>query len=171
MSGIQTRLKLIAADSGARVKQHISRCGNIVIPFAFVGANSVRFILSFRVSSRHSLVSVGALTHRLYRDGRANLSTRRPEVRPVRVARRLRKHGFQTISITRTTMRPDHTADEFVQTQPLLPTSPESERAGVPQRQISALSRVTFCFAWLFGLEPFLTGSAGEMPRSRLDRQ
>lgn len=68
-------------------------------------------------------------------------------------------------------MRPDHTADEFVQTQNLLPTSPEIERAGMPRPRISALSRVTFCFAWLFGLEPFLTGSAGEMPRSRLDRQ
>jgi hypothetical protein len=43
MDGIQTRLKLIAANSGARVRQHISHCGNIVIPFAFIGANSDGF--------------------------------------------------------------------------------------------------------------------------------
>ncbi|REE23413.1 hypothetical protein B0G71_6665 [Paraburkholderia sp. BL27I4N3] len=68
-------------------------------------------------------------------------------------------------------MRRDHTAAEFAQIQPLLPTPLESDRGSVPRRQTSALSRVTFCFAWLFGLEPFLTGSAGETTRSRLDRQ
>jgi hypothetical protein len=34
----------------------------------------------------------------------------------------------------------------------------------------SAFARVTFCFAWLFGLEPFLTGSADDLRRSTLDR-
>ncbi|WP_168791776.1 hypothetical protein [Paraburkholderia aromaticivorans] len=68
-------------------------------------------------------------------------------------------------------MRPDHTATEFVQTQPLLPTPLESDCGSAPERHTNALACVTFCFAWLFGLEPFLTGATGEMPRSRLDRQ
>jgi preprotein translocase subunit SecG len=39
------------------------------------------------------------------------------------------------------------------------------------RRSGSALARITFCFAWLFGLEPFLTASAESEPRSkRLDR-
>ncbi|MFM0171387.1 hypothetical protein [Paraburkholderia sediminicola] len=67
-------------------------------------------------------------------------------------------------------MRPDHTATEFVQTQPLLATPLEGGGESAPRRQISTLARVTFCFAWLFGLEPFLTGSGDETPRSRLDR-
>jgi hypothetical protein len=68
-------------------------------------------------------------------------------------------------------MRPDHTATEFVQTQPLLATPLEGGGESAPQRQrVSALARITFCFAWLFGLEPFLTGSGDETPRSRLDR-
>jgi hypothetical protein len=68
-------------------------------------------------------------------------------------------------------MRPDHTATEFVQTRPLLATPLEGAGESAPQRQqFSALARATFCFAWLFGLEPFLTGSGDEMPRSRPDR-
>ncbi len=89
---------------------------------------------------------------------------------PHGVARRLHKVGFRTISITRTTMRPDHTATEFAQTPSLLATPLESGGETLPQRQINAFARVTFCFAWLFGLEPFLTGSADERPHSRLDR-
>jgi hypothetical protein len=33
--------------------------------------------------------------------------------------------------------------------------------ASVPQNPVPALTRVTFCFAWLFGLEPFLTATPG----------
>ncbi|MFM0340950.1 hypothetical protein [Paraburkholderia fungorum] len=60
-------------------------------------------------------------------------------------------------------MRPDHTATDFVPHQSLL-ASPlkvvddESE----PTRQMSVFTRVTFCFARLFGLEPCLTGAVNE---------
>ncbi|MFM0592043.1 MULTISPECIES: hypothetical protein [Paraburkholderia] len=67
-------------------------------------------------------------------------------------------------------MRPDHTVTEFVSPQPLLASSAEDVGEVVPRRQISVLARATFCFAWLFGLEPFLSASADEVPRSRLDR-
>ncbi|WP_144111698.1 hypothetical protein [Paraburkholderia sp. BCC1886] len=67
-------------------------------------------------------------------------------------------------------MRPDHTASEFAQTQPLLSATLDSTDAALQSPQAGALSRVTFCFAWLFGLEPFLTGALDDSPRSRLDR-
>lgn len=67
-------------------------------------------------------------------------------------------------------MRPDHTATEFVQTPSLLATPLESATESVPHRQINAFARVTFCFAWLFGLEPFLTGAGDEALGSRRDR-
>ncbi|PQV46421.1 hypothetical protein [Paraburkholderia sp. BL21I4N1] len=67
-------------------------------------------------------------------------------------------------------MRPDHTVTEFVPPQSLLASSVEDGGEAVPRRQISVLTRATFCFAWLFGLEPFLSASADEVPRSRLDR-
>lgn len=66
-------------------------------------------------------------------------------------------------------MRHNHTATEFVQTPSLLATPLEDVGESAPQRQISALARVTFCFAWLFGLEPFLTGGGGESVDSRSD--
>jgi hypothetical protein len=66
-------------------------------------------------------------------------------------------------------MQPDHTATEFAQPQPLLSTSVDGSESGVPQRPVRALTRITFCFAWLFGLEPFLTGSADDAPRSKPD--
>lgn len=86
------------------------------------------------------------------------------------MARRLHKLDFRTLSITRTAMHPDHTATEFAQTPSLLATPLEGAGESTPQRQIGALARVTFCFAWLFGLEPFLTGAVGEMPLSRANR-
>ncbi|MFM0646454.1 hypothetical protein PQR14_19190 [Paraburkholderia bryophila] len=66
-------------------------------------------------------------------------------------------------------MRPDHTVTEFVPPQPLLASSVEDGGEAMPRRQISALARATFCFAWLFGLEAFLSASADEVPRARLD--
>jgi hypothetical protein len=38
------------------------------------------------------------------------------------------------------------------------------------QKQAGAFARVTFCFAWLFGLEPFLSGPADDSPRSKFGR-
>lgn len=67
-------------------------------------------------------------------------------------------------------MRPDHTATEFAQTPSLLATPLEGVGENVPQRQINAFARVTFCFAWLFGLEPFLTGAVDQTRRARPDR-
>jgi hypothetical protein len=67
-------------------------------------------------------------------------------------------------------MQPDHTATEFAQPQPLLPTSLDNSEENLPQPPIRALTRITFCFAWLFGLEAFLTGSSDYAPNSKLDR-
>lgn len=67
-------------------------------------------------------------------------------------------------------MRSDHTAAEFAQPQPVLLTPLTAADESVPQKPMRALTRVTFCFAWLFGLEPFLTGTTDDTPNSRLDR-
>ncbi len=63
-------------------------------------------------------------------------------------------------------MRPDHTATDFVP-HPALLASPSDavDDESEPTRQVSAFTRATFCFAWLFGLEPFLTGAASEASR------
>jgi hypothetical protein len=70
-------------------------------------------------------------------------------------------------------MRSDHTAAEFVQpqAQPLLASSLDTVDDIAPQKPMRALTRVTFCFAWLFGLEAFLAGSADDAPRAGLDRR
>lgn len=67
-------------------------------------------------------------------------------------------------------MQPDHTATEFAQPQSLLSASLDSQEESPPQAPIRALTRITFCFAWLFGLEPFLTGLTDDAPNSKLDR-
>ena len=68
-------------------------------------------------------------------------------------------------------MRPDQTATEFSQHQPLLVTPLPDLMERAPQRQLGLLARVTFCFAWLFGLEPFLTGAADERSPAAVDRR
>ncbi|CAD6552485.1 hypothetical protein LMG28727_05372 [Paraburkholderia kirstenboschensis] len=67
-------------------------------------------------------------------------------------------------------MQPDQTATEFSQSQPLLATSLAGVSERAPHRQIGLLARVTFCFAWLFGLEPFLTGVASDPSQPGRDR-
>ena len=73
-------------------------------------------------------------------------------------------------------MRSDHTATELAQSQPplapLTPLAMPLDGAGDTgsRKQVGALARVTFCFAWLFGLEPFLTGQPDDQARSPLDR-
>ncbi|WGS54399.1 hypothetical protein LFL96_25640 [Paraburkholderia sp. D15] len=62
-------------------------------------------------------------------------------------------------------MRPDHTATDYVSAQPLLP-SPLDGIEVMPRKRVPALTRITFCFAWLFGLEAFLTGSVDDVPSS-----
>jgi hypothetical protein len=73
--------------------------------------------------------------------------------------------------ITSMIMQPDQTATEFAQTQPLLAASLDAATDTLPRPRIGVLTRVTFCFAWLFGLEPFLSGSADEPTASRFDRR
>jgi hypothetical protein len=51
--------------------------------------------------------------------------------------------------ITRTAMRPDHTTAHYA-----------------PPGEAFPLTRVTFCFAGLFGLEPFLAGGTITQSRS-----
>ncbi|MGF6572323.1 hypothetical protein SAMN05443245_3456 [Paraburkholderia fungorum] len=69
-------------------------------------------------------------------------------------------------------MRSDHTAAEFAQPQPqpVLATPLQAADEITSQEPMRLLTRVTFCFAWLFGLEAFLTGYADDAPRSTLDR-
>jgi hypothetical protein len=67
-------------------------------------------------------------------------------------------------------MQPDHTATELAQPQPLLPTSLDIPEERAPQPPIRALTRITFCFAWLFGLEAFLIGSTEDASNSKLGR-
>uniref|UniRef100_UPI0039E413ED hypothetical protein n=1 Tax=Paraburkholderia sp. TaxID=1926495 RepID=UPI0039E413ED len=65
-------------------------------------------------------------------------------------------------------MRSDRTAAEFAQPQPLPGALLDDAGENVRRRPARALTRVAFCFAWLFGLEPFLTVSSDEA--TRLDR-
>ncbi|MBW9107570.1 hypothetical protein JNB89_27890 [Paraburkholderia phenoliruptrix] len=69
------------------------------------------------------------------------------------------------------TMRHDQPATDFTQPEPILaaPLSGVVERA--PQRPLRLLARVTFCFAWLFGLEPFLTGAVNDSPAPGEERR
>ena len=66
--------------------------------------------------------------------------------------------------ITRITMRPDYTAADYVSSRPVLPLiSPEaSDETSHSRRHGGSPARVTFCFAWRFGLEAFLAGGAPE---------
>ena len=70
-------------------------------------------------------------------------------------------------------MRPDHsTADYPVQPSAIpLATPTLGDGNGLAQIPRQPLARITFCFAWLFGLEPFLTGGASEQSSSGIDRR
>ncbi|MEX3763883.1 hypothetical protein [Paraburkholderia phenoliruptrix] len=61
-------------------------------------------------------------------------------------------------------MRHNQTATDFSQPESMLaaPLSGVVERAR--RRPLCLLARITFCFAWLFGLEPFLVGTADKRP-------
>ena len=64
-------------------------------------------------------------------------------------------------------MRPDHAATDIVPHQSLLASPFEDlDDEGESPRQTGAFSRITFCFAWLFGLEPFLSGAVTDATRS-----
>ncbi|MGA7779215.1 MAG: hypothetical protein WCA85_16110 [Paraburkholderia sp.] len=69
-------------------------------------------------------------------------------------------------------MRPDHsTADYPVPTAAIpLATPTLGDDDGQSQSQPRPLTRITFCFAWLFGLEPFLLGGTNEQSPSGIDR-
>jgi hypothetical protein len=67
-------------------------------------------------------------------------------------------------------MRTDQTVVELAQSQPLPGASLDDASEDVPQPPVQALTRVAFWFAWLFGLEPFLTASPDDTADSRLDR-
>jgi hypothetical protein len=67
-------------------------------------------------------------------------------------------------------MRSDHAATELPQSQLPLVAPLDDAGESVSRPQVRARARFTFCFAWLFGLEPFLTGSASDAPHARLER-
>jgi hypothetical protein len=67
-------------------------------------------------------------------------------------------------------MRSDHTATELAMPQPPLTAPLDDAGESASLGEIRALARVTFCFAWLFGLEQFLTGAADDVPRSKQRR-
>jgi hypothetical protein len=67
-------------------------------------------------------------------------------------------------------MRTDQTAAELAQPQAPPGESLDDANEDVPQPPVRALTGFAFWFAWLFGLEPFLTGSPDHTADSRLDR-
>ncbi|MFL9965762.1 hypothetical protein PQR02_33015 [Paraburkholderia sediminicola] len=67
-------------------------------------------------------------------------------------------------------MRSDHTGAELAPPQSPLAAAIDDAGESVSPKEIRALARVTFSFAWLFGLEPFLTGAADEVLRSKCGR-
>jgi hypothetical protein len=67
-------------------------------------------------------------------------------------------------------MRTDQSAAELAKPQPLPAASLDEADEGEAQPPVRALTRVAFCFAWLFGLEPFLTASSDDVANSRLER-
>jgi hypothetical protein len=68
--------------------------------------------------------------------------------------------------ITRTAMRPDHTTAHYAPPGEAFPLVSPTTGDDDPQSKHSPLTRVTFCFAWLFGLEPFLAGGTITQSRS-----
>ncbi|HEX7932177.1 MAG TPA: hypothetical protein VF573_03730 [Paraburkholderia sp.] len=67
-------------------------------------------------------------------------------------------------------MRPHHTVSELSKSQSILVT-PLPGAGARERRRRGTLTRATFYFAWLFGLEPFLTGTADDASRPRVDRR
>ncbi|EEA01768.1 conserved hypothetical protein [Burkholderia sp. H160] len=68
-------------------------------------------------------------------------------------------------------MRTDETAAESAQPQALPEASLNLDAHEVlPRPPVRVLTRIAFCFAWLFGLEPFLTASPDDAADSRSKR-
>jgi hypothetical protein len=65
-------------------------------------------------------------------------------------------------------MRPDHTIADYVSPIDALPVSAPAISDDSPRTTQNLLTRMTFCFAWLFGLEPFLAANS-TMTSSRAD--
>ncbi|MEC5409650.1 hypothetical protein VOM14_29375 [Paraburkholderia sp. MPAMCS5] len=69
-------------------------------------------------------------------------------------------------------MRPHHTVSELSKSQPILVTPlPGAGAQARERRRRRTLTRATFYFAWLFGLEPFLTGTGDDAPRRGVGRR
>lgn len=84
-------------------------------------------------------------------------------------ARGLLSQGYP-MSITRKTMRPDHTTADYAQSLEALPAASPDTGGDDSLTGRAPLARMTFCFAWLFGLEPFLAGGTTTQSRSGADR-
>ncbi|MGF6724359.1 hypothetical protein P3T43_003727 [Paraburkholderia sp. GAS41] len=59
-------------------------------------------------------------------------------------------------------MRPDHTVVDYASSGETFSVTPLQSGDGDPESQRGMLTRMTFCFAWLFGLEAFLAANAAE---------
>jgi hypothetical protein len=70
-------------------------------------------------------------------------------------------------------MRPDHSTTPYSASRPAMPLAAPILDDGNLPNQPRPLARMTFYFAWLFGLEPFLLGGIGEQsqPEPEPDRE
>jgi hypothetical protein len=73
------------------------------------------------------------------------------------------------MDITRNAMRPNHTTADYAPSGEAFPVASPSMGEDDPRPQRSPLTRMTFCFAWLFGLEPFLAGGTATQSSSEAE--
>jgi hypothetical protein len=72
-------------------------------------------------------------------------------------------------------MRSDHTAAEYSASRSAMPLASstlgdsDGDSDSLAQNQPRPLARITFCFAWLFGLEPFLMDGTSEQSPPGMD--
>ncbi|MCC8396710.1 hypothetical protein LJ656_29385 [Paraburkholderia sp. MMS20-SJTR3] len=66
-------------------------------------------------------------------------------------------------------MRSDHTTADLTEPQPAPGPSLENAAAPLSRPPMRMLTRVAFCFAWLFGLEPFLSAASEDSSGSKRD--
>ncbi|OLL27878.1 hypothetical protein BTH42_30725 [Burkholderia sp. SRS-W-2-2016] len=66
-------------------------------------------------------------------------------------------------------MRSDQTTADLTEPQPAPGASLDEATAPLSQPPMRMLTRVAFCFAWLFGLEPFLAATPDDSTGAKRD--